>query len=201
MLVSVRSLVGLQKSKKETKISWSELQSLQLIFYDQFNLCWSECQSYNYSQTDNVNESVLADPLKVLPMNKWLKFLSKMFSEYILVAFPWSCTAKLSYNAVNGQASYTTWQRDWVHREQTTVMSCSHYVRLQYTDTPIKYKCKLVLQTLKLRMFDYFVSEHLNLNLRLHPSPSAYIFIFYVPIMATNMITWGIEQTTWNWPC
>ena len=34
----------------------------------------------------------------------------------------------------------------------------------------IKYECKLVLQTLKLRMFEYFITEHLNANLRLHPS-------------------------------
>jgi len=43
--------------------------------------------SHEGAQTDDVNESVLADLLKPLPMNKRLEFLSKMFSEYRLAAF------------------------------------------------------------------------------------------------------------------
>jgi len=38
----------------------------------------------------------------------------------------------------------------------------------------IKYKCELVLQTLKLRMFEYFISKRSNLNLRLYPNPTLY---------------------------
>ena len=37
----------------------------------------------------------------------------------------------------------------------------------------IKYD-ELVLQTLKLHMFEYFISEHSNLNLRLCPSRTLY---------------------------
>ena len=39
------------------------------------------------TQTDDVDESVLAHLFKALPISKQLEFLSKMFSEYMLVAF------------------------------------------------------------------------------------------------------------------
>jgi len=47
-------------------------------------------QAYHHScrhTTDDVDESVLAHLFKALPINKQLEFLSKIFSEYMLVVF------------------------------------------------------------------------------------------------------------------